>query len=349
MSVSLVSLAFGAMARSAMAEDSVGQGSDEAPIPYVDLHVDLAYQHGYHERPFERGSGQFPESLLGAGGVSRVILPLFIPKTVSKEGPRLQDLSSLYQEVMVRLTASQTYLLPGQAKKDGRVATWLAIEGSGMLVDQPELVKLWAERGVRLFGLVHADDNVLSSSATGRTRNTAGLTEAGERFVRAVYDAGALIDVSHASDRAALETIALAKAAGRPVIASHSNARALLAHPRNLPDTILDGIAETGGLIGINFHSPFLRRGGRATTADVVRHIRYVADRVGASHVAIGSDFEGGIVPAVGLEHVDRVQSLGPALRAAGFSDAEIAGILGANAERVLSLPKPVVQSPPAF
>lgn len=341
-SVSLVSLGFAGGVRLAQAETS-----QQSAIAFVDLHVDLAYQYGYRDRSFERGTGQFPESALLATGVQRVVLPLFVPKSVSAVGPRVQDLESLYERLMGRLAVSQTYLLPGQGPEAGRVATWLAIEGSAPLADQPGAVPVWVARGVRLFGLVRADDNVLASSATGRLHKVSGLTNLGRQFVREVYEAGAIIDVSHASDRAIQEVIDHALAVQKPVVASHSNARAISPHLRNLPDALIDGIARTGGLIGINFHSPFLRREGRATIADVVRHIRYVADRVGAQHVAIGSDFEGGIVPALGLEHVDRVRSLGTALRAAGFSGSEIAGIFGGNAERVLTLPKAVVETGP--
>jgi membrane dipeptidase len=154
-----------------------------------------------------------------------------------------------------------------------------------------------------------------------------------------ILELGALVDVSHASDRCADAVIQIAKNTGRPIVASHSNARRLLDHRRNLSDELIDGIAATGGMIGINFHSAFLAQGRRATVSDVVRHIMYVVKRVGAEHVAIGSDFEGDILPPVELATLGDVQHLVPALRQAGLTDAQVRGILGENALRVLTVP----------
>lgn len=303
----------------------------------VDLHVDLSYQHNYRSRPFEEGSGQFGASHLLSAGVRGVVLPLFVPASVSKTGPTLAELERSYENVMDRLSKSTVYLLPGTPKQPGRVQTWLAFEGAAPVATDLDLIPQWVKRGVRVFGLVHTSDNSLAASATGTSQ--AGLTDLGKQFVERVHQSGGIIDVSHASRRAALEVAKIAARDGVPAIATHSNAYALASHPRNLTDEAITALAQTGGIIGVNFHSPFLRRQGRASIADVVAHILHLRRRVGVSHVAIGSDFEGGIVPARGLETVDKLGDLVAELHRAGLSAEELDAVLGGNALRVLGSP----------
>ena len=305
-------------------------------IPYVDLHVDLAYQHNYKDAPCLRGTGQFSESLVRQGGLAAVVLPLFVPFSVSKQGPRLSDYERSWQNMERCLDAQTTYVHPGVEPGINQVRTFYSFEGMGPFgTDLPDLER-WFRRGVRLFGLVHNQHNALAASALAIHEEDIGLTALGQQVVTRVYQLGGLVDISHASDRTATDVLQIAMKLERPVVASHSNVRHIVNHPRNLSDDLIDGIAKTGGIIGINFHSAFLVHGRRATVADVVKHILYIANRVGVGHVAIGSDFEGDIRPPRGLETLGEVQHLVPALRAAGLTNAEVRGVLGDNALRVL-------------
>jgi membrane dipeptidase len=134
--------------------------------------------------------------------------------------------------------------------------------------------------------------------------------------------------------------VALALEDGVPVVATHSNARALAPNRRNLTDDQLRAIAKTGGIVGVNFHSPFLVPSGRAQIKDVVRHIRHIVDVAGKDHVAIGSDFEGDITPPVGLESAEQFPNLVRALQKAGMA-SEVQLILSMNALRILCPAKP--------
>jgi membrane dipeptidase len=128
-----------------------------------------------------------------------------------------------------------------------------------------------------------------------------------------------------------------ATADDRPVVATHSNARALAPHARNLTDAQLRAIARRGGVVGINFHAPFLLgRAGSAHVSDVVRHIRHVVRTAGIDVAAIGSDFEGGIRPPAELTDVRGFPTLAAALLEDGFSQAEVRKILSGNAHRLL-------------
>lgn len=306
-----------------------------APIPVVDLHVDLSYQTNYKAAPFDSGSGEYVASKLLASGVSGVVLPLYVPKDVSPQGPRLADLEHSLSRILEYLPKTPPYALPGCDAHDGRVRTWLAFEGAAPLADNPASVDDWVKRGVRIFGLVHSYDNALATSS-GVSGATHGLTDAGREVVRRVFAAHAVVDVSHASDPATEDILSIAKTAGGVVVATHSDARALAPHPRNLTDAQLRKIADTGGVVGLNFHSRFLVRQGQASINDVVRHARHMVIVSGIEHVAIGSDFEGGIRPPPELRDVSGFPRLARALLDSGMSRDDVEKIFYRNALRVL-------------
>jgi membrane dipeptidase len=319
-----------------------GTTAEERPLPVVDLHVDLSYQANYERGTFARATGQFPAADLAQGGVVGVVLPLFVPHRVSKTGPRLSDLESSYQNVVKWIPKTPPYAAPGCAEPPpGKVRTFLAFEGAAPLASDPAAPARWASRGVRIFGLVHTSDNALATSSTGKGAG-GGLTDAGRAFVRRVYDAGAVVDVSHASDAATDEILRFALAEKVPVVATHSNARALVAHPRNLTDDQIRDIGRTGGVVGVNFHSRFLVPHGRAKLADVLAHVLHLVKVAGVEHVAIGSDFEGDITAPEGLEGVRHMPRLSTALEAAGMTRDDVERVFSRNALRVLcGAPKP--------
>jgi len=313
-----------------------GAAAEPGPVPMIDLHVDLSYRLSYQGGTLKAGSGQFVASRLAQAGVAGVVLPLFVPHRVSPTGPRAEDLEASAKRLLELLPRTPPYSVPGCDGASGSVRTWLAFEGAAPLARDPDAVARWTARGVRLFGLVHTSDNALASSSGSKAPSSHGLTDAGRELVHRVHAAGGVVDVSHASDAATDEVIRIAGAAGVPVVATHSNARALVSHPRNLTDEQIRGIARTGGVVGINFHSRFLVAEGRAGLPDVVRHIRYVARAGGIDHVALGSDFEGDIRPPRGLGDVSGLPRLARALEADGLTRADVEKVFAGNALRVL-------------
>jgi membrane dipeptidase len=296
----------------------------------VDLHVDLAFQHVHRGKPFEQGTGQFALAELSADRVSGVVLPLYVP--LGPSGRRPEDFERAYAGVLGHLLSHPLLMAPGCLTQPRRIRTWLAFEGADSL--RPEAVAYWALRGVRVFGLVHNQNNPLMSSAA--QSHDYGVTPLGRAVIEEVHRVGGLIDVSHASDRALEDVLGQARQLGAVVVATHSNARTLASHPRNLTDQQLREIAATGGVIGINFHQPFLARGRKATISDVVRHILHVRKVAGIAHVALGSDFEGDIQPAAGLKSALHYGVLAKALAEAGLGQPEVDGVMGDNALRVL-------------
>jgi membrane dipeptidase len=341
--------AFSLAAAALVLAELPARGAETAsrPIGVVDLHVDLSYEHNYAGYPFAEGTGQFRAAELERAGVVGVVLPLYVPRRASPTGrPRLSDFESSYARVYGALATTSPYRLPGCIPRNGGVRTWLAFEGVGALagdtwieadgVKMPASLLAWAARGIRVLAPVHTWANELASSSGDQQPADFGLTPRGRELVRAASRLGIALDVSHASERATREILALAAESGAPVVATHSNARALADHPRNLADAELRAIAKTGGVVGVNFHSAFVTRRGTATLADVVRQVKYLVRVMGAAHVAIGSDFEGEIRPPAELADVRGYQRLAAALLADGVPRSDVEAVFAKNALRVL-------------
>ncbi len=314
----------------------LGAEPGERPVGVVDLHVDLPYQMNYEGKSFATGTGQFRAAELVRAGVVGVVLPLFVPRAVSPSGPRVEDFESSYARVYGALGKTPPFRLPGCLPRNGGVRTWLSFEGAGPLAATPDALFGWSARGVRVVAPVHTWKNELASSSGDKPRATSGITPKGEEFARVALRAGMVLDVSHASDRATRDLLRIAAEIGAPVVATHSNARALAEHHRNLADAELSAIARSGGVVGVNFHSTFLASGRPATLADVTRQVRYLARSIGPEHVAIGSDFEGDIRPPAELADLGGYQRLAGALARAGLTRPEIEAIFAKNALRVL-------------
>ncbi len=142
--------------------------------------------------------------------------------------------------------------------------------------------------------------------------------------------------MSHVSDAAFADIAVIARAHGAPVVATHSNARALAGQPRNLTDDQLRVIRDTGGVAGVNFHSPFVNGTNEATVADVVAQVEHMVAVAGVDHVAVGSDFDGGIKPPEGLADAAALPALAAALRARGMSYDDVLKVFSLNALRIL-------------
>lgn len=319
--------------------------AEEASPSVIDLHVDLSYRTFYKKSHFAIGSGQFSVEKILEGGVTGVVLPLYVPEDAKPYGRSRFQFEASYAHLYAEVLKTAPYSLPGcsigRAGGERRsVSTWLAFEGSAPLGADEGEIRKWILRGVRVFGLVHSVPNALAgtSGRGGKPPPDFGLTSEGEKFVELVYKLGGVVDVSHASDRATDEALLIARRLGQPLIATHSNARALAPHPRNLTDAQIRGIAASGGVVGVNFHIPFLASapGATAGIADVVRQVQHIRKLGGGDVVAIGSDFEGGISSAPELSDASRFPRLYRALRAAGFSSEEVHKVFSLNARRVL-------------
>jgi len=196
--------------------------------------------------------------------------------------------------------------------------------------------KFW-ERGARYVSLSHNGHSQFTDSNTGEFDGTAlhnGLSDLGKEVVELLNYYGIMIDISHPSKEGIRQMTELSKA---PVIASHSSARALRDHPRNVDDEQLNWIKENGGVIQTTALGFFLtdREDPPANMDDFMDHIDYMVEKIGIDHVGISSDFDGG-GGIVGWEDASETKNVTSALRERGYSESEIAKLWGGNLLRVL-------------
>ncbi|MGI6603500.1 MAG: dipeptidase [bacterium] len=301
----------------------------------IDAHCDVLYQLETKGGSLkERPQGQLDLYRLKAGGVGAQFFALYTgsPHRALRALPSvLTQIKLFYRE----LAANDDLVLATRAEDIrsaadmGKVAAVLSLEGGEPLGDDPGLLEVFYRLGVRALGLTWNDRNLLAS---GVADGDYGLSPLGREVVAEAQRLGVLLDVSHLNVRSFWDVLELASS---PVIASHSCAHALCPHPRNLTDTQVRALAESSGVIGVNFHGPFLCPEGKATLEDVVRHIDYLVDLVGPEHVGLGSDFDGIPVPPVGLEGPEHFPALASALEKRGYDRASITQIMGENFLRV--------------
>ncbi len=220
------------------------------------------------------------------------------------------------------------------------VAAILHFEGVEALDTDLHALHVFYQAGLRSLGIVWSRPNQFAHGVPFRFPSSPdtgpGLTDAGQRLVRECNQLGVLIDLSHLNERGFWDVAELSDA---PLVATHSGVHALCASARNLTDKQLDAIAETDGIVGINFHIGFLRPDGRTdletSVTEIVRHAAYVAERIGVQHVGLGSDFDGATMPH-DLKDVAGLPRLVAALRDHGFSEADLRLIAHENWVRVL-------------
>jgi membrane dipeptidase len=213
---------------------------------------------------------------------------------------------------------------------EGKIAAILSIEGADVIEGRPSILQIFHRLGVRIVGLVHSQRNLLADGVAD-ARTNGGLSTLGVEVVQELNRLGLIIDVSHLNDVGFWDVLNLVKS---PVIASHSNCRAICSHPRNLTDDQIRALAQRGGVIGINFAPHFIHP-SHATISRLVDHIDHIVDVVGVEYVGLGSDFDGIPSTPEGLHDVSQIPHITQELIRRRYSDVEIQQILGLNHLRV--------------
>jgi len=224
--------------------------------------------------------------------------------------------------------------------REGDIAAIVHLEGADALAPDLSDLEAWYERGLRSVGIVWSRPNAFAEGVPfafpGSPDTGPGLTDAGRALVAACNRLGVLVDLSHLNEAGFWDVARISEA---PLVATHSNAHALCASSRNLTDRQLDAVRGSGGVVGVNFAVNFLREDGDQVPdtpiGEIVRHVDYLADRMGIDHVAFGSDFDGAVVPdAVG--GVGGFPTITDALAEAGYDEESVAKVAHGNWLRVL-------------
>lgn len=340
----------------------------------VDAHLDLAYnalkynrdlltpvetvreKEANQKRPNGTAMVTFPS--LQAAGVGIVFGTIFVEPAKGKKGSPTKDL--IYRNTEEAFLSGQAQLdyyhrladeaetirLVGNLEDLDEVESSLQegkepllglvplLEGADP-IREPAEAELWYERGLRVIGLAWDDTRY----SAGAWRGVGGLTKAGRRLLEIMADFGFILDLTHMAEEATLQALDSYEGA---IVATHSNARALVPGQRQLSDLQIKRIVERNGVIGVVLFNGFLNedytKGSSKSTVtmeNIVAHIDHICQCVGdAGHVGIGSDFDGGFgvedAPEGIGTHAD-LELLSSALKEHGYSDDDVAGIMGGN------------------
>jgi len=287
----------------------------------------------------ERGEfGHIDIPRLFEGGVTCQFFAIYVDATYKPEKATeraLELISTLYMEL--EKARDKTIIVDKhediiKAKKEGKIAVLISLEGAEPIQFNPILLKPFYKLGVRAISLTWNERNMLADGV-GESRAESKLTTLGLRTLELMDELGIIVDVSHLSESCFWDLVENHK---KPIIASHSNCKALCDHPRNLTDEQLKAIAEKNGVIGINFYPRFLVKEGEATIDDLIKHIEHIEKTIGINHIGLGSDFDGIGSTPLGLEDVSKLPNLTAKLLEHGYSKNDIKKILGENFLRVI-------------
>jgi membrane dipeptidase len=228
--------------------------------------------------------------------------------------------------VVIESAADLSSYLERRQRDQKLTAGLLSIEGAHALDGNLQNLDVLYRAGYRMISPSHFFDNDIGGSSAGVQKT--GLTEKGREWVRQMEARHMIIDLAHASPKTIDDVLAMAT---RPVVVSHTGVKGTCDNNRNLSDDQIRAVAANGGLIGIGYWDTATCG---TDAAAIVKAIRYVSERVGAEHVALGSDFDGAVTTPFDTSGVVEVTD---AMLSAGFSEAEIRAIMGENVMRFLA------------
>ena len=325
--------------------------STVADRPVFDGHNDALTREDHGRLVDGREGGHLDLPRMRAGGMRGGIFAVFTPSPEDRQPVEHAVAAAYATEAAGRLLALERggHIRLARAISDvdaarddyGPPVAVLHLEGAEAIDPGLEALELWYGAGLRSLGPVWSRPNAFGHGVAFRFPSSPdtgpGLTDAGRALATRCAQLGIVVDVSHLNEAGFWD---LARLDLAPIVATHSGAHALSQASRNLTDAQLDAIGRSGGLVGIVFGCPFLRADGADdddTPVELIAaHARYVADRIGSDHVALGSDYDGVTIPA-SLGDVTGTPRVLSALTAVGFTDAEVSAIAWDNWRRVLA------------
>ncbi|GMR24086.1 MAG: dipeptidase [Acidobacteriota bacterium] len=364
-------------------EDRARRLHDEVPL--IDGHNDLPgqYREEVNRRMSELDIAESQPGLhtdiarLREGGVGAQFWSVFVPTSLEgadavratiEQIDVVYELARLYPDTFeMAFTADDIE----RVFASGKIASMIGMEGGHSIDSSLATLRMFYRLGARYMTVTHSRSTPWADSATGKASSD-GLSEFGSEVVREMNWLGMLVDLSHVSPATMHDTLDVVQA---PVIFSHSSARALCNHARNVPDDVLRRLPDNGGVVMVSFVPQFTSQevkdhgesrdeerdrlqglagatdgsvqeglaawnrqnpAPRATLSQVADHIDHIRDVAGVDHVGLGSDFDGISTVPEGLEDVSKFIDLTRELLARGYSDEDVRKILGKNLLRVM-------------
>jgi microsomal dipeptidase-like Zn-dependent dipeptidase len=217
-------------------------------------------------------------------------------------------------------------------KRAGRKSIMLGIENGIALDGKLENLQHFRDRGIVYMTLCHNGDNDICDSASRSLQTHGGVSSFGEQVIHEMNRLGILVDMSHAGEKSFYDALDISE---RPIVCSHSSARALCDHPRNLTDDQMRALAAKGGVAQTTIYNGFLRKDSEATILDVIEHLEHAIQVMGIDHVGLGTDFDGdGGVR--GLADASELTLFTRQLLKRRYNEADIQKIWGGNFLRVM-------------
>ncbi|NSW91083.1 MAG: dipeptidase [Firmicutes bacterium] len=218
------------------------------------------------------------------------------------------------------------------ALKFNKVAAILSIEGGEALQGSLAALRMFYKLGVRSICLTWNHRNEIADGVA-ECITGGGLTNFGREVVKEMNKIGMLIDISHISEKGFWDVITLTQ---QPVILSHSNAKTILNHRRNLTDEQILAVKKNGGVIGINLYPYFLNESGTLSIGDVIRHIEHILSLTGDNHIGMGADFDQMESVFDGIDGVEYIEGIIEELFKLNYPVDTVEKIAGANFLRVI-------------
>lgn len=331
--------------------------------PLVDGHNDLPWAiRLFEQAPHDvaaydlrtRTPGHTDIERLRKGMVGVQFWSVYIPPNAVEEGAaktQLEQIDIAHQVIqrypdVFELAPTTTDAM--RIFQSGRIASALGMEGGHAIENSLGALRAFYDLGVRYMTLTHSA-NIDWADSCCALRELGGLSEFGREVVREMNRLGMIVDLSHVSAETMHDALDVTEA---PVMFSHSSAKALTPHPRNVPDDVLVRLKENGGVVMITFVPSFINTANmewsqlppatrsrtpapQVTIGDVIRHIEHVRDVAGIDHIGIGADYDGVDSTPIGLEDVSTYPALFTELARRGWSDADMRKLAGENAMRV--------------
>lgn len=311
-------------------------------IVTLDSHTDTPMIFPGHFNIGEKQGGKVNLPFMEEGRIDAAFMVAYIPQGERDEASLAK--ATAYAEERLKEVIRQEQLNPTRMgiahtpddllclKQAGKKAIFLGIENGYALGKDVNNVRKFRDMGVSYITLCHNGDNDLCDSARGKGE-WKGLSPLGKQMVAEMNRLGVMVDISHAAESTFYDVLECSR---YPIIASHSSARALCNHPRNLTDDQLKAIAGQGGVVQLCLYKGFINEEAeKASVSDAIRHINHMVDLIGVEHVGIGSDFDGD-GELIGCRASNELINITMHLLKEGYSETDISRIWGGNFLRVM-------------